>query len=384
MTFALVLLCLPAAAWVGVLLLQAICSALPVPALLLAPQRPRLAVLIPAHNESAGIGATLGSLLPQLLPGDRLLVVADNCDDDTAAAAAASGAEVVERRDACCRGKGYALDHGVRHLAQEAPEVVIVVDADCIVEAGAVDCLARACLAHARPMQALYLMRSPGTGGGFGPLREFAWIVRNLVRPLGYLRLGLPCQLMGTGMAFPWPLISTAPLASSHLVEDMRLGIDLARAGAAPLFCPQAVVRSEFPASADGVRQQRRRWEHGHLGMIAGAVPALVAAALRCRDIGLFALALDMSVPPLALLVLLLLAVTALSPFAAAPSPLVFAVGLLLALAGAILLAWWRHGRHVLKLRILLLAPLYALAKLPLYAAFLRRRQVEWVRSSRD
>lgn len=98
--------------------------------------RPQVAVLVPAHDEASLIGATLASIAPQLRPGDRLLVVADNCTDDTAQLAREAGAEVVERRDARLRGKGYALDFGVRHLASQPPEVVIVVDADCQVGEG--------------------------------------------------------------------------------------------------------------------------------------------------------------------------------------------------------------------------------------------------------
>src|SRR5687768_11031166 len=58
------------------------------------PPRPSLAVLIPAHNEQAVLGATLQSLVPQLNPGDRLVVVADNCTDATAEVALAHEAEV--------------------------------------------------------------------------------------------------------------------------------------------------------------------------------------------------------------------------------------------------------------------------------------------------
>ena len=60
--------------------------------------RRRLAVLVPAHNESAVIAATLEDIKARLRAGDRLLVVADNCTDDTAAVAGLSGAEVVERQ----------------------------------------------------------------------------------------------------------------------------------------------------------------------------------------------------------------------------------------------------------------------------------------------
>ena len=58
---------------------------------------------------------------------------------------------------------------------------------------------------------------------------------------------------------------------------------------------------------------------------------------------------------------------------------------LALALAGlAVLLAWLRHGRSVISGRELLRAPLYAVAKLPLYLDFLWRRQRDWVRTDRE
>src|SRR5436853_418709 len=53
------------------------------------------AVLIPAHNEGAGTLPTIGDVRAQLAPGDRIVVVADNCTDDTAAIAQAAGAEVI-------------------------------------------------------------------------------------------------------------------------------------------------------------------------------------------------------------------------------------------------------------------------------------------------
>src|SRR6185369_9762676 len=69
----------------------------------------KLAVLMPAHDEELGIAGTVRALSAELAPGDRLLVVADNCSDRTAELARAAGAEVVERRDAERRGKGHAL-----------------------------------------------------------------------------------------------------------------------------------------------------------------------------------------------------------------------------------------------------------------------------------
>src|SRR5580704_15079974 len=59
----------------------------------------RLAVLVPAHNEEAGVYSTLESINLQLTLTDRVLVVADNCTDNTASIARSAGAEVIERFD---------------------------------------------------------------------------------------------------------------------------------------------------------------------------------------------------------------------------------------------------------------------------------------------
>ena len=169
---------------------------------------------IPAHNEALGIAETLRAIIPQLQKEDRLVVVADNCSDDTATVACALGAEVIERDDPTLRGKGYALEYGVRYLAADAPDVVIIIDADCVAEAGSIDRLARRCAQSVRPVQALYLMRNKAGATASMRIAELAWLIKNYVRPLGLRRLGLPCQLMGTGMALPWSRLRPASLAS--------------------------------------------------------------------------------------------------------------------------------------------------------------------------
>lgn len=359
-------------------------TAAPMPATLV---RPRLAVLTPAHNESAGILAVIRSIMPQLAVHDRLLVVADNCTDNTAALARAAAAEVVERSDGQLRGKGYALDLGVRHLSADPPEVVVIIDADCTLGPQCLDRLASACIEANRPVQALYLMRSSLSAGLQTRLSEFAWVVKNLARPLGASCLGLPTHLMGSGMAFPWSLISVARLASGHIVEDLELGLDLAAAGSPPLFCPDAAVWSSFPAEQAGMATQRTRWEHGHLGAIGRRAPRLLWRALTHGQLSLVALVLDLCVPPLAFLALLLVLslIAAGVLWVAGPLlPLLLAVGATGLFGLAILLAWWQFGRQILSMRELLNLPAYALAKVPLYARFFRGRQTEWVRTERD
>ena len=80
--------------------------------------RRRLAVLVPAHNESTGLLPTLADIRGQLLPGDRLVVIADNCTDDTAAVARAGGAEVIERQELhkAWQGLRFGLRASVPHV----------------------------------------------------------------------------------------------------------------------------------------------------------------------------------------------------------------------------------------------------------------------------
>lgn len=350
---------------------------------------PSFVVLVPAHDEAGGVGATVRTVRRQLPASGRVLVVADNCSDGTAAEAREAGAEVIERSDPLQRGKGHALAYGIQHLRQRPPEVVVILDADCLPAAGTLEQLAARAARLQRPTQALYRMLCSLEAPVRLRMAAFAWTLRNEVRPRGLDRLGLPCQLMGSGMGLPWSCVERVDLASGHLVEDLQLGLRLAGMGRAPKFCPDLCVASWFPEDGDGQASQRKRWEHGHLSMILSVVPATLRQGLRHRAGGAIALALDLCIPPLALLAVLVtvacgfgaaLAGAGAAGQVAAGAALLAALGFV----GAVLLAWWSEGRRWIAGAELLAAPLYVLRKLPLYAGFVLRRQKEWVRTSRQ
>lgn len=347
-----------------------------------------LAILIPAHNEAGGIGRTLSTILPQLRPGDRLVVVADNCTDSTAEVARSAGASVIERFDTRRRGKGYALDFGLNHLSDCPPSVVIFLDADCDALPGGLMALAQQAHQSQLPAQAVYLMEKPPEPGLKDSISAFAFKVKNLVRPLGLRQMGQPCLLTGTGMAMPWPAATAVSVASGHIVEDMKLGLDLAIAGYPPQFCPQAWVTSRLPQGEAAAKSQRTRWEHGHLQVMTEFVPKLLAAFLQQGRLGLLALALELLVPPLSLLVMLWAALLGLT----AGFALLSGLGLSLLVTGvaggllllSIVLAWQRYGRDEISLRQLAQIPLYLLWKIPLYLGYVVNPEKRWVRTERD
>ena len=348
----------------------------------------RTVVLIPAHNEEKIIGSTLDSILSQLRPNDSIIVIADNCVDETASIARAKGADVIERNDLKNQGKGYALDYGLNALREHPPDIVVIMDADVICQKGCIPRLALKALETNRPVQACYLLSKSTENDIKSLISVFAFRFKNMIRPLGLLRLGAPCLLTGTGMAFPWKILKSVPLASNNLVEDMQLGLDLALPGYNPIFCPEARLTSPCAISGGSARTQRTRWEHGHLKTIISQVPRLLLHSIRQFRFDLFLLALEVGVPPLSLLVLSWSAcITATSVLAIIgivswnPTILLVTAGSLLGFS--IFLGWFKFGRDLIRLRTLFSAPFYMLWKLPIYLQFVVKQEKNWVRTDR-
>ena len=372
-----------------VLAVEAIASILPNDHHLpVASQRPRCAVLMPAHDEESVIPAAIGNVRDQLDPGDRFLVVADNCTDGTAAVARAAGIEVAERTDPDRRGKGFALDFGLAQLEADSPDVVVVVDADCELGPGALDALVRQAAATGRPAQGVYLI---GTGREPDPRRRlsaFAVQLKNQIRPLGLHRLGQPCLLYGTGMAFPWSVVRAVHVGTGNIVEDTKLGVDVAMAGYPARLCPRATLSGAAAPDRGAAIKQRTRWEHGHVQTLINDTPRLLLAGLVRRRLGLIALGMELGVPPLSLLFagwLALLAVCLVWWQLAGGSwaPVVTITGAAVLACGAVFLSWLKFGRAMLPLGTLVMAPAYVVWKVPIYLKLVTAREKNWIRTER-
>src|SRR5262249_333940 len=129
--------------------------------------------------------------------------------------------------------------------------------------------------------------------------------------------------------------------------------------------------------------------EHGRLHAIGTHLPKLVAAAVAQRRADLLWMALDLTVPPLALLVAVWLLAAAVDGVAAAlggsPLPLALAAPRRPALPAALFVGWAVHRRRAIPLRAFLGVPRYVMGKLSIYLAFFTgRRQRAWVRTQRD
>ncbi len=349
----------------------------------------RTAILVPAHNEEEVIANTLENLKEHIEPTDIVIVVADNCSDKTASIVKEYGFVALERESETERGKGYALDFGMQYLREQAqtPDIVVIVDADCLLEAHALAWLKASVIERDRPVQACYLMKS-GTVTRIGvKVSEFAFKVKNKIRLRGLSRLGMPVPLTGTGMAFPWKALASAKLATGDIVEDMRLGVELAENGMGATYCDEAQVHSFFPTSEAAEKTQRERWEHGHLSTLRAFVPRLFKRAIAGPSAEALGMMLDLLIPPLSLLVMIIGSVfVGFIAYA-----WLFDTWLYVTIAGNYLallmvvigITWFLHGRDILSAKQMLHIPIYIVSKIVVYVGYIVRKQTKWIRTDR-
>jgi len=304
---------------------------------------PRLAVLIPSHNEEAIVSGILQDVKSQVQENDRVIVIADNCVDTTAAVARSHGAEAFERFDENDRGKAYALRFALEKLEADPPEVVIIVDADCRISSDALAHLSSKAARLDRPVQGSYIFGEQQDGVASNNASSFTLWFKNHIRPLGSLRLGMPCQLTGSGMAFPWHVIRKVNVANQSLAEDTTLGLELAYAGHPPTFCPEARIDGHVPKEWGTLVQQRRRWEQGYLESILSNAPKMI---LR--------------------------------------STAILLGGGAVLMGASLVLGWLVHCRDKVPAKAILAMPWFLVRKVAIYASLLLKREKVWLRTERD
>lgn len=241
----------------------------------------RLIALIPAHNEADSIRTTLESLMSQVPPPQRIIVVADNCSDGTEEIARDCGAEVFVTRGNSDRKAG-ALNQALRTLLPTctAADVILVMDADTVLSttytATAMDALQRFALLDA--VGGLFY-GDPG-GGLLGQLQRNEYL-----RYQGQIihRRGRVFVLTGTATVFRAEALADVAAArgvlipgrpgdvydATALTEDNELTIALKSLGSRMVSPPGCGVRTEVMPTWRALWVQRLRWQRGALENLA-------------------------------------------------------------------------------------------------------------------
>jgi cellulose synthase/poly-beta-1,6-N-acetylglucosamine synthase-like glycosyltransferase len=370
------------------LILTCASARMPVPAR--GTRTPFFDVIVPAHNEAAGIQQTVASLQQLDWPADqfRIVVIADNCSDATARIAREAGAHVLERQDAVERGKGYALAYAFGWSRSDGKaDAVVVVDADSKASVNLLQAFATRMERGSHAVQAHYGVLNANA----------AWRTRLMAIALGSIhklrsrareRLGLSCGIRGNGWGVTHALLDQIPYRAYSLVEDVEFGVELGLAGYRIAYCDEADVNGEMVTTEAAARSQRQRWEGGRLALVRAKVPLLLRRAVTAGSLVCLDLALDLLILPLSYIVLsagtLLVLGIALALLSTSPTRGLwpsFAILDCVAVAAYVGRGWALSGIGAQGFYDLLRVPGFIFWKLRLMAA---PKSSDWVRTKRE
>lgn len=218
-------------------------------------------VIIPAYNESAGIEATVRSLVASDHPVE-IIVVDDGSTDDTADIVAGldlPGVRLIRQDNA---GKPAALNAG---LAASSHPLVVMLDGDTVFEPDAVRILLQP---FADPAVGAVSgnTKVANRGGLLGRWQHIEYVVGfNLDRRLFDLAECMPTVPGAIGGFRREALDRVGGVSDLTLAEDTDLTMALSRDGWRVVYEEGARAWTEAPASIGALWQQRYRWCYGTL-----------------------------------------------------------------------------------------------------------------------
>jgi cellulose synthase/poly-beta-1,6-N-acetylglucosamine synthase-like glycosyltransferase len=245
----------------------------------------RFAILIPAHDEEAGISEVLESCNALDYPKDRyqVYVIADNCSDRTAECASTRSATCFERVDEVHKGKGWALDWAFRRILPEGHDAIVVLDADCHLESKALRVFDDYLQRGATVLQANEVAVNVDESTTSYALALGKFIENELfLTPKSHL--GLFVYLQGKGMVLAKEVLEAIPWQAHSITEDTEYTLELLRHRVRVWFVPEVCVASCFPADRDQLIAQRMRWAGGNLQLARSHALRMIWRGIRALN----------------------------------------------------------------------------------------------------
>ena len=352
---------------------------------------PRIAVVIPAHNEEVLLKSTINHIAKTEYPNELIdvFVIADNCTDTTAKVAAEHGAKVVERFASVedGRGKPFALKWFFEGYGEQldACDIISIVDADTEVDSRFFVEIANAMASPDVHAVQGYYGTSNVDAGWRAALSEVALCVSHHLRTLGRNVLGSTAGLKGNGMAFRKDVLLRNGWPAKALDEDLELSLILLEQGVCVHYAPDARIRAEMASDKEGATKQRLRWEGGRAELIYKYGTRLLSMLKTRRAGQAFEALLDLITPPLVPYVASLTLASVVA--------VVFGQWIAAAITGGFLLCMILMTVQAMVMRgaprecwlALLEFPKFAIWKLAVTAKLLNpKTKILWLRTTRD
>jgi cellulose synthase/poly-beta-1,6-N-acetylglucosamine synthase-like glycosyltransferase len=262
-------------------------------------KRSRFLILIPAHNEEAGLAATLHSFETVDYPRSRVrvVVVADRCNDDTARLARSCRVECLERTGGPA-GKGPAIAWALDELLETGAEFdgLVIVDADTVADRNLLSAFDEGLRAGHEVQQGYNYLSNPWESP-FTRIIAVTSVLRNGFFYSGKERLGLPAMLTGSGMCFSRRIIDCYRWTAFSVGEDWEFSVSLLLKGETIHFTRRARVFARESHDFRQASSQRLRWASGRHGVASASTTSLFRAGLELRRPELWDAALTIVAP---------------------------------------------------------------------------------------
>lgn len=256
-------------------------------------------VLIPAHNEEAGLPDTLTSVAAVKYPRELLdvLVVADRCTDASSRVAREAGVTCLERMSG--EGvKGSAIAWGIKEASRIGLkfDALIILDADTRVKPDLLNAFSRGVSQGHKVQQAFNYVSNPWETA-FTRVIAVTSMLKNGLFYTGKSLIGLPGMLQGTGMCLERTIVEQYGWNAFSVGEDWEFSVSLLLAGERIHFNPDAMV---YARESSGVRQashQRLRWATGRYAVTGTGAWRLIKEGVEKRSVLLLDAAVTLLCP---------------------------------------------------------------------------------------
>lgn len=259
----------------------------------------RFLVMIPAHNEEAGIASALESLRNLNYPSEcyRVVVIADRCTDKTAAVAGSRNAQCFERFDGQ-PGKGAALAWGIQEArqAQIAFDAVVIIDADTLVDRELLSAF-NVEFQAGREVQQGYNYISNPWASPFTRIMAVTGVLRNGRYYAGKMAVGLQGMLTGTGMCLGAGILERLGWTAFSVGEDWEFSVELLLGGERIYFNPLAKTFAKESQNFKQASHQRLRWASGRYAVMGSKVWALIRQGIHRGSFSLIDAAVTLVAP---------------------------------------------------------------------------------------
>jgi len=238
------------------------------------PVFPRTAIMIPAWNEAAVIGASIDRLMALEYPRDRLRIflVDDASTDETPQVAKAKEAQypgnVIHLRREKGEGKAHTLNHGLGIiLGDDWMEALLITDADVIFEADSLRKMTRHLADPLVGAVTAYIKEGCRPGNYLTRFIGYEYITAQAASRRGQNVLGaIACLAGGAQLHSRANLVALGGrIDTSSLAEDTFTTFETQLRGRRVVFEPHAVCWAEEPDAISGLWKQRLRWARGNV-----------------------------------------------------------------------------------------------------------------------